>query len=216
MSGLGGIAAWKAAREPGSQSVDDVGQTPRTPSLLELFVTFFHLGCITVGGMWGAVSTLDATLVRKKGWLTKEDLDLLMVAATVVPSPRFLGFAGVVGFRLRKWLGSATAIVAILLPGALLVLLGAILLDPRAAGGPLASIGEAMQCAVVGLIFGNAFHQLASSKAKGRDRIVGPLITAAVAGAAMAGVSLIIAALVGIAVGAFVLRNESAKADGGK
>jgi hypothetical protein len=92
-----------------------------------------------------------------------------------------------------------------------MVLLGAILLDPRTAGGPLASISQTVQCSVVGLMLGNALHQLASSSAKGRDRIVGPLISASVAGATMAGVSLIVAAAAGIAIGAFVLRNEPDK-----
>jgi chromate transporter len=166
--------------------------------------------------MWGSATTLHAILVKKKNWLTKEEMDTLMVAATVIPSPRFLGFAAVVGFQLRKWLGSATTVVAILTPGALMVLLGAILLDPRAAGGPLASISETVQCAVVGLMLGNALHQLGRSDAKGRDRIIGPLISVAVAAAAIAGVSLLFAALAGITIGAFVLRNENNKAAEGK
>jgi chromate transporter len=216
MSESGEFAARQNTPDFDSETAAGAGQAPRTPTLLELFVTFFHLGCVTVGGLWGSAATLDATLVKKKGWLTKQELDTLMVAATVIPSPRFLAFAGVVGFQLHKWWGSATAIIAILAPGALMVLLGAILLDPRTAGGPLATISETVQCGVIGLMLGNGLLQLASSNAKGRDRIVGPLITVAVAGATMAGVSLIVAAVAGVAIGAFVLRNETNNADGGK
>lgn len=99
MSEPGHIAACKNTSELGARSAADVGRTPKASTLLELFVTFFHLGCVTVGGMWGSATTLDATLVKKKAWLTKEELNTLMVAATVIPSPRFR-------LRWRRWLST--------------------------------------------------------------------------------------------------------------
>jgi chromate transporter len=181
-------------------------------SLLSLTTTFFRIGATTFGGMWAATQKLEDDLVHRKGWLALEDQQALMVAATLIPAPKFLAFGGLVGFRLRGWIGSIFALSALIAPAAIFVLLGVILLNPDVLGPPLVPVQRAVGIAVVGLLFGNAYHQLRSSKVKGTKKIIGIVLAVSVAAAAISGVPLLVASLAGFAVGAFLIRKDKGEA----
>ncbi|MDB5746678.1 MAG: hypothetical protein JWP72_1526 [Massilia sp.] len=177
--------------------------------LSDLATVFLRIGATAFGGMWAATRKLEAELVHGKAWLTMDEQQALMVAATVIPAPKFLAFAGLVGFRLRAWPGSLVALLALVTPAALFVLLGAMLLSPDTLGEPLVQVRRAVGIAVVGLLFGNTWHQLRNARLKGRQRAAGVALACAVAAAAMAGVPLLLAAIAGFAIGAMVLRAPS-------
>jgi chromate transporter len=176
-------------------------------SLLELAVVFFRIGATTFGGLWAATKKLEDDLVRRRAWLTLEDQQTLMVAATLIPAPKFLAFGGLVGFRMQGWLGSIVSLCALIAPGALSVLVGVIVLSPEILGPPLVPVQRAVGIAIVGLLFGNAYHQLRSSKVKGPRKLVGIALAVSVAAAAILGVPLLLASVVGFAIGAVVLRR---------
>jgi chromate transporter len=175
-------------------------------SLFELAIVFFRIGATTFGGLWAATKKLEDDLVRRRGWLTLEDQQTLMVAATLIPAPKFLAFGGLVGFRMRGWLGSIISLCALIAPGALSVLVGVIVLSPEVLGPPLVPVQRAVGIAIVGLLFGNAYHQLRGSKVKGPRKLVGIALAMSVATAAILGVPLLLASVVGFAIGAVVLR----------
>ncbi|HEY4317307.1 MAG TPA: chromate transporter [Herbaspirillum sp.] len=184
------------------------GQNIPQVSLGELFTTFAMLGSVTFGGMWAASQKIEEMLVRQKGWLTEEVQQTLMIAATVIPSPKFLSFGGLVGYRLRGWLGSVVAVFALVTPGSLLVLAGAALLNPDTVGGALVPINRMVEIGVIGLLFGNAYHQIKSAKVDRRNKTLGVILTLAVIGASIAGVPMLAAAGVGLLLGSLVLRGE--------
>ena len=174
--------------------------------LARLASVFLRIGATAFGGMWAATQQLENELVHKNRWLAPEEQQALMVAATVIPAPKFLAFAGLVGFRLRSWLGSIVALLAVVTPGALFVLLGVMLLNPDTLGAPLVYIRRAVGIAIVGLLFGNSWHQLRNARLKGWRQAAGIALALAVTAAAIAGVPLLLAAVAGFAVGATVLR----------
>jgi chromate transporter len=187
-----------------------VGEGRNIPevSLSELFITFWTLGSVTFGGMWAASQKLDEVLVQKKGWLSAEVLQTLMIAATVIPSPKFLSLGGLIGFRLRGWVGSIISVLALVAPGTVLVLVGAAVLNPDTVGGALVPINRTVEIGVIGLLFGNAYHQIKSAKVDGRNKTLGVTLTLAVLGASIAGVPMLAAAGGGLLLGALVLRGE--------
>jgi chromate transporter len=79
-------------------------------------------------------------------------------------------------------------------------------LTPEVVGPGIVPVRRAVGVAIVGLLFGNAFLQLKGAKVKGRERAIGFGLAGSVAGAALLGVPLILAALAGFAVGAFLIR----------
>jgi chromate transporter len=184
--------------------MDDVPAT--VPPYAELAMTFLWIGTTSFGGMWAATRQLQDELVFKKRWIDVSHQQSLMVAATLIPAPKFLAFGGLVGYHLRGWRGSVIAMLALMIPGSLFVLLGAALLNPAAIGAPLAPVLRAISIAVVGLLLGNACHQVKAARTSRRKRTIGVALTAAVAGAAMAGVPLLLAALAGFAIGPLLLR----------
>jgi len=179
---------------------------PPSVSLWELAVTFFYLGLTSFGGLWGAINRLESVLVTSKGWLTLSDHRTLMVAATLIPAPKFLAFGGLIGFRIRGSLGGAIALTALIAPPSLFVLAGVILLTPESLGTSLDYVRRAVGIGVVGLLIGNAYRQLENPLITGRDRLLGILLTLSVVVATILGVPLLLASVIGFALGAFLIR----------
>jgi chromate transporter len=187
----------------------EAAAVPAEPvSLLRLGAALFRIGATTFGGMWAATQKLEDELVHRRRWLTLEEQQALMVAATLIPAPKFLSFGGMVGFRLRGWLGSIVALFSLVAPAAIFVLLGAIFLNPDVVGAPLVPVRRAVGIAIVGLLFGNAYHQLKGAKVSGRKKLIGILLALSVAVAAIAGVPLVVAAVAGFAIGALLIRKD--------
>ncbi|MPZ89171.1 MAG: chromate transporter [Nitriliruptorales bacterium] len=185
----------------------------RRPGLLAIFLTLAHTGTTTFGGMWAATQQLEKNLVVRRRWLSPEQLRTSIVMATLIPAPRFLAFGGLVGFRMGGWLGSFWGITGLVLPASLLVLAGVRLISPELLGGPLAPLTRTIGIAVVGLLFGNAYHQVRGKGDDRRRRTVGRVLSAAVFAVIVAGLPLIVAAFGGFVLGALLLRESAGGAD---
>lgn len=184
------------------------GARLRNPGLLALALVLLRIGATTFGGMWAATQKLESELVRRLEWLTAEEQRSLMIASTLIPAPKFLSFGGLVGYRLGGLAGTIVALSALLAPGALVVLLGAMLLRPEVMGPAMVPLQRAVGIAIIGLLLGNAFRQLSGSKLDGKRKTLGIALGASVAATAIAGVPLILAAGLGLLVGAFLFAGE--------
>ncbi|MBS3942512.1 MAG: chromate transporter [Actinobacteria bacterium] len=180
-------------------------RTPRI-GIVAVMRAFLGIGATTFGGMWAATRKLEGDLVDRLGWLTREELQGLLVVSTLIPAPKFLSLGGLVGFKIRGWLGALTAIVGLIAPGAALVTLGAALVRPELLQGALAPMNTVVSVAIIGLLFGNAVHQLRSSPVRGSRRLLGVGLSGTLFAAIVVGVPLILAAFVGFAVGAMLIR----------
>lgn len=183
---------------------------PPAATYRELFAIFFWIGLTSFGGMWGATKKLEEILIRRKHWISLDEQGALMIAATLIPAPKFLAFGAMVGFRLRGWCGSFVTATALLLPGALLVLCGVMLLKPALVGSALAPVQRAVGIGVAGLLFGNAYQQLKTPRTRRSQKLVGTLLALSVAGATIAGVPLLVSALGGLVIGALIMPNNTA------
>jgi chromate transporter len=199
---------------PEAQELDSEPDTsvdvspPVRITLLQIAATFLRLGTTTFGGMWASIHKLEDELVHRRGWLSEADVQFSALAATMLPAPKFLSLGGLVGFRLRGWPGGVIAILCLLAPSASIVLLGVILLDPALLDGPLAPMRRTVGIAVVGLLFGNAYQQLAKGKVMGVKRTVGVGLGLAVAVATIAGVPLLLSALLGFVAGMLLIKRN--------
>ena len=176
--------------------------------LFGIFRVFLYAGATTFGGMWAATAKLERDLVERTGWMSKEELRASFVLATLIPSPRFLGLGGLVGFRVGGWVGAVLGSLGLILPASLLVLAGAAFVGPEQLGGPLAPMTRAVTIAIVGVLFGNAYRQAAGETGSRRHRQIGVALTAAILGSVVLGVPLIVAAVAGFVLGALLLRPE--------
>ena len=175
---------------------------------LGIFRVFLAAGATTFGGMWAATDKLERDLVDRTGWMSKEELRASFVLATLIPSPRFLGLGGLVGFRVGGWLGALLGSLGLILPASLLVLAGAALVGPELLAGPLGPLTRALAIAIVGVLFANAYRQLRGERGSRRHRQIGTTLSAAIFASVVLGVPLVASAVAGFVLGALLLRPE--------
>jgi len=182
-------------------------------SLPQIARVLLYSGATTFGGMWAATRKLEKDLVDRTGWLSREELRTSFLLATLIPSPKFLGLGGLLGFRMGGWLGSLVGTTALILPPSLMVLAAAALISPSLLDGPLAPLNRSISIAVVGLLFANAYMQMRGSKVNRRKQVAGVTLSAALFLSIVAGVPLIAVAFGGFILGAALIRPETEVAD---
>lgn len=109
------------------------GGTPdsaRGKQLLQLFSSFFKIGCFTFGGGWAMISIIEREIVDKYNWIERNDfLDLLAVAQSL-PGILAVNIATSVGDKICGKKGSIVAAGGTILPSFIIILLIAIFLTP--------------------------------------------------------------------------------------
>ena len=90
-------------------------------SLLCLFLTFFKIGAFTFGGGYAMISIIEDACVDRRGWITKEEMDELVVVAESTPGPIAINCATFVGARQGGFPGAAVATLGMVLPSFLVI-----------------------------------------------------------------------------------------------
>lgn len=187
-----------------------IADHPPEVSLLALAGVFLKMGAFTFGGMWAAFARIEADLVDKRGWISAEHQRAMMITAALIPAPKFLAFGGMVGYRLRGFVGSVVALVCLMLPGALLVLAGAVMMRQGEPGTLLAAVQHSLTVGIVGLLLGNAANMAQRSDLTGRKLFIGSMIAVSIPLMTLAfNVPLMAMALFGLIAGAVFIRPES-------
>ena len=91
------------------------------PILLDLFLTFAKVGLFTFGGGYAMISLIEDTCVRKKQWITHEDMMNVTVEST--PGPIAINCATFVGYKQKGLPGAVMATLGMILPSFLVILL---------------------------------------------------------------------------------------------
>jgi chromate transporter len=175
---------------------------------LGIFRVLLKTGATTFGGMWAATDKLERDLVDRTGWMSREELRASFVLAMLIPSPRFLGLGGLVGYRVGGWAGAFLGSLGLLLPACVLVVGAAVLVGPELLGGPLAPMTRALSIAIVGVLFANAYRQIRSEKGTRSHRQAGVALSALIFASVVLGMPLVLSAVAGFVLGALLLRPE--------
>ena len=93
------------------------------PILLDLFLTFAKVGLFTFGGGYAMISLIEDTCVRKKQWITHEDMMNVTVIAESTPGPIAINCATFVGYKQKGLPGAVMATLGMILPSCLVILL---------------------------------------------------------------------------------------------
>ncbi len=91
-------------------------------SLGELAGFFFKLGFIAFGGPAAHIAMMDNELVRRRGWLTREQFLDLLGAANLIPGPSSTEMAIYIGLVRAGWRGLIMAGTCFILPAMAIVL----------------------------------------------------------------------------------------------
>lgn len=103
-----------AAAKPTTLSASGAAQG-KNVSLQQIFLEFLFIGATSFGG--GVVAYLRDGLVEKRRWVSDQEFVEYLAISQTLPGLNATNMAVLVGDTLRGWLGAATALLAICLPG---------------------------------------------------------------------------------------------------
>jgi len=88
--------------------------------LRELAGLFLRLGAISFGGPAAHIALIEAEIVRKRQWITRQQFLDMLGAANLIPGPTSTEMAINVGFVRAGWAGLAVAGASFIFPAALI------------------------------------------------------------------------------------------------
>ena len=117
-----------------------------------LFSTFFKIGRFTLGGGYAMIPIIEAEVVDKHKWVTREEfLDLIAVAQSC-PGVFAANISIFIGYKLKKVPGAIVTCLGTCLPSFLIILLIAMFFRHFQDNPVVASIFRGIRPAVVALI----------------------------------------------------------------
>lgn len=87
----------------------------------KIFMVFFRVGILGFGGGPASIPLVKVEVVDKYRWMTNEEFQDVLAIANVLPGPIITKIAGYIGYQLKGWPGIINALVAIILPTAILM-----------------------------------------------------------------------------------------------
>lgn len=90
-------------------------------SLWTLFFSFFKIGAFTFGGGYAMIPIIEKEAIEKQHWITDSDMLDIIAIAESTPGVLAVNTATFVGYKVRKFWGSAMATLGVVLPAFLLI-----------------------------------------------------------------------------------------------
>lgn len=89
---------------------------------LEMFWSFFKIGAFTFGGGYAMIPLIEDEVVKRRGWITKEEFMDILVVSQSLPGAISVNCSTFLGYRIGGILGAIMALLAVILPAFLIVL----------------------------------------------------------------------------------------------
>lgn len=120
--------------------------------LLQLFIVFFQVGLLSVGGGYASLASINNLVVDQYGWLTANDLTDLITLSQMTPGPLAINAATFVGTKMNGLAGAIVATIGFVLPAFLIVLTLSVIYYKYKSLSGMQLIMSSMRPVVVGLI----------------------------------------------------------------
>lgn len=144
---------------------------------LEMFLAFFKIGAFTIGGGYAMVPLIEAEVVDKKKWISKDEFVDTLALAQSAPGPIAVNTAVFVGFKMGRYKGAFFTTLGAVLPSFLIILVIATFFSQIRDMRAIESAFKAIRPAVVALIASSVISLSKSSKLKGKAFII-PIVVA--------------------------------------
>lgn len=90
---------------------------------LQIFGTFFRIGCFTFGGGYAMIPIIEHHIVDKRQWMSEDEFVEMIAIAQSFPGPISLNTAVYTGYRKAGWLGGFSSFLGITLPSFIIIML---------------------------------------------------------------------------------------------
>ena len=121
-------------------------------SLWTIFTSFLKIGAFTFGGGYAMIPLIEAEMIQKRGWLTREEFINQLTIAQSIPGPIALNTAVFVGYKTRGVKGAFAALLGVVIPSFVIILLIATVFTDFKDNHYVAAAFKGMRPAVVALI----------------------------------------------------------------
>src|SRR5882724_6248343 len=165
----------------------------KIPAWREVFLYFFFLGFVNIGGPVAQITMMFNHMVEKRQWLTKDRFVKIMAFCHMLPGPEALQLAIYVGYLKRKVWGGILAGLTFILPGAVVMIVLSWLYVKY---GKLPQVMDALYVlkpAVLGII---AAGIIKLGRAAIRNFFLAVLLVGAFAGMRFAGINFLVILLI--------------------
>ena len=120
--------------------------------LLKIFWTFLKIGAFTFGGGYAMIPLIQHEVINNRRWLSDREFADLLTLAQAAPGPIALNTAVFVGYKQRRYLGSLSAVLGVVVPSFVIILLVAIFFANMRQNPWVDAAFRGMRPAVVALI----------------------------------------------------------------
>ena len=131
---------------------------------LQSFKTFFKIGIFTLGGGYAMIPLIEAEVVDKHKWITKQEFVDLIAIAQSCPGVFAINMSIFIGYKLRKLRGAVSCALGTALPSFLIILAIAMFFHQFQENPVVASMFRGIRPAVVALIAVPTFKMACTAK----------------------------------------------------
>ena len=132
--------------------------------MLEMFLTFARIGLFTIGGGYAMIPLIEEQVVRRKAWVTAEELIDLIAVAQSCPGIFAVNISIFIGYRRRGTLGAFVCTLGTILPSFFIILAIALVFRQFRDNEIVVRIFRGIRPAVVALIAAPVFRMAKSAK----------------------------------------------------
>jgi chromate transporter len=159
----------KAMSDTGAKPVAAAPAAGVEVSVHQIFLEFLFIGATSFGG--GVVAYLRDGLVNKRGWVNDQEFVEYLAISQTLPGLNATNMAVLVGDSLRGVVGAIAALIAICLPGGLLMLGAGIAYHAGGDNPMVTAMLKGVAAAAIGLILATTINLGKKSLAHAYDLV---------------------------------------------
>jgi chromate transporter len=91
--------------------------------LIQMFLSFFKIGSFTFGGGYAMIPLIEAEVVAKNKWLTKEEFIDVIVVSQTFPGALAVNSCTFIGYKLGGPIGAVLGLLGVVLPSFIIILI---------------------------------------------------------------------------------------------
>ncbi len=121
--------------------------------LAELFLSYFKVGSITFGGGYAMIPILEREIVKKKNWVTEEELLDYYAISQCTPGVIAVNAATFVGYKMKGVIGAIVATLGVITPSIIIITIIANMIKAFQDNPYVSSAFKGISIAVCALVF---------------------------------------------------------------
>ncbi|MGX7351823.1 chromate transporter [Enterococcus canis] len=130
------------------------------PRLAQLFISFFQIGLLSIGGGYATLPLIQQEIVEKQGWLNVQEFTDIVTISQMTPGPLAVNSATFVGLRIEGLTGAVVATFAGTIGGVLIALALERFFRTNRENQLVQTAFSGLQAGAVGLIAGASLSML--------------------------------------------------------